>query len=155
MIEQDCEGISYGAALDDELAVHVGFAKPKFGIDEDLALRIRGGEADFHRLSGTVADGELPTARAGHCHRSAADELRQAFKQQTVHGLLPLERTRKMRLIRPSDLTPRRPVGSYAFASKSTHCAFSRHCVVFKADIRKWVITSLRDEPASIRGSIR
>lgn len=45
MIEQDREGISYGAAFDDELAVHRGLAKSEFGIDEDPSFCVRGYEA--------------------------------------------------------------------------------------------------------------
>ncbi|MGY4487528.1 hypothetical protein ACVWWR_006719 [Bradyrhizobium sp. LM3.2] len=51
MIEQDREGISYGAVLDDELAVHIGLAKPELGIDEDLPLCVRGDEADCNRFA--------------------------------------------------------------------------------------------------------
>ena len=56
LIEQDRESISYAAVLDDELAVHIGLAKPELGIDEDPPLCVGGDEADFDRLAGAVAD---------------------------------------------------------------------------------------------------
>lgn len=156
LIEQDREGISYGAALDDEVAVHIGLAESELGIDEDLPLRLRSDEAHRDRLAGTVADSEPGSAGAGHRHRPAADELREKSPQQSVHRHLPLERTRR----------------------DATNPAFTSD-----AQVRLWIlcvciqiwgrwpgpaialcserifqnrlITSLRAEAASIRSSIR
>ena len=57
LAQQDREHVGDRALLDDEGAVHIGFAELELGIEQDRALRLCGGEAHGDRRSAAVAKG--------------------------------------------------------------------------------------------------
>ena len=54
--QEDSEDISDRALFDDERAVHIGFAQPKLGIEQDLAKRARGREPHDGGCAATIAE---------------------------------------------------------------------------------------------------
>ena len=85
LVEQDCERIRDRAVLDHERAVHIGFAKRQFGIEEDAALGPFAQEPRRHRTAGAITAGKFGPARGREGHRAAANELTQEITQQTIH----------------------------------------------------------------------
>ena len=78
--EQKRQHIRDRALLDDERAVHVGFAEAQFRIEQYRALRLLGGEAHRDRLPAAVAEFELP-ARCGRYRQGpAAYEAPQKYR---------------------------------------------------------------------------
>jgi len=63
------------AVLDDEGAVHVGFAERELGVDENPAFGVGRQEPYADRLARSIAAGKSCSARGRECHRTAANEL--------------------------------------------------------------------------------
>ena len=64
-----------GAFVDDEGAVHIGFAEFQFRIEQHLAQRAARGETDRDRLAGPVAESENALVRQRHPKIAAANKF--------------------------------------------------------------------------------
>jgi len=62
------------ALLDDECAVHVGFAQPQLRVEQHRALRLRIGEAHGEGRTGAVAKGASIARGCRDPKRAAADK---------------------------------------------------------------------------------
>ena len=85
LAEHECEEIGDRAFLYAQRTVHVGFAEPKFRIEQYAALGGSGHEADRDRPAGAVAEGANGTARRRDPEGSAAHEPPEQQIQQPVH----------------------------------------------------------------------
>ena len=74
------------ALLDDQRAVHVGFAEFELGIAQQRPFGGAGGETDRDRLAGAVTEGEGAAARGGDPEVPAANKVRRSNNpKQPVH----------------------------------------------------------------------
>jgi hypothetical protein len=104
--QHDGEQIGNRAAIDDECAVHVGFAKAELRIEQDLALRFGGRKAHCDRSATAVAKNVCPARCGRNRQRSLADEPPQECRQQPIQARLhALIRSRPARAV--ADFMPR------------------------------------------------
>jgi hypothetical protein len=78
--------------LDDERAVHIGFAEPQLGIEQHATLGCGGGKADCDRGTATVAEGENCPARGRHPQITSSDKVSQCHSKKPIHRRSPCAR---------------------------------------------------------------
>src|SRR5262249_53491782 len=82
--------VGNGAAFDDKVAIHVGFAEAQLGIQNNAPLGGRLGEPDEHRGAGSVSQRKGPPPHGRYDERSAANERSEDKLKQPVHRPAPL-----------------------------------------------------------------
>ena len=85
LAEHDGEDVGDRALLDDDAAIHIGFAEPELGIDQDVTLRRPRGKADRHRRAGPVPEGKSCSPRGRDPKIPRADQLFQRHPKQPIH----------------------------------------------------------------------
>src|SRR5674476_671352 len=85
LAEHDGQYIGDRALLDHETAVHVGFAKPQLGIEQDVPFGGAGGKANRDRFTGAVAKDNLRSARGRESEGPPPDKGLEQKLKQPVH----------------------------------------------------------------------
>ena len=78
--QQQREHIRDRALLDDECAVHVGFAQSELGIEQDRALRFRVGKAHGNGRAAAVAEGVSFARRRRDREGTVADKPPEEYR---------------------------------------------------------------------------
>ena len=87
--EQDGKDIGNRAALDDDPAVHIGFAEAELGMRENAKLGRRAGEAYGYGRSGAIAERETRSTRASDPKVARPDQFFRSPPKQPVHRPAP------------------------------------------------------------------
>ena len=90
LAQHDGQHVGDRALLYDDAAIHVSFAEPQLGIDENAAFGCLGGEADRYRLAASVSAGKSRPSRGSQPESPRADQIVQCHPKQPIHRPPPV-----------------------------------------------------------------
>ena len=85
LVEDNRQDVRDGAFLHHQRSVRIDFAERQFGIEQEVSLGGRSGEAYRDGLSRAVAESKPPPIGQGHFQGAPPDELAETELEQTIH----------------------------------------------------------------------
>src|SRR5213082_3115522 len=89
LAEHDGEDVGNRALLDDDAAVHIGFAEPELRVDENAALDLTRRKANCSETTCSVAQRKNRSRGGGNPEIAGPDQPLQCHSKQPLHRLPP------------------------------------------------------------------